>query len=357
MNKIVVILILLIAQTTHITAQITVDQTDMPSPGDTIRMSTGLNLDFIDYTETGPDFFWDFTEVIMVTQRVDTFVTVLQTPIFYWPFFLTSANLASPIIEDSLLPGLPITNVYQFYNNSSSNYKDVGFAATISGIPLPIKYDEPDVLYKFPLAYGNVDSSSSGFEMGLPDIAYILIEKQRINTVDGWGTLATPYGTFDVLRVKSEVTEYDSIYIDSLQIGIPLNREYTEYKWLGKDYGLPLLTVTDDLFGLVVEYIDSARNVVVDIPDKPIITGEVNLYPNPATHAITVEMNIVNPHQVSLILTNMVGKIISKEDFPGKKGMNKFHVDLSGKNLSPGQYFVTITSNGKSVTRTIIYSP
>ena len=35
-------------------------------------------------------------------------------------------------------------------------------------------------------------------------------------------------------------------YIDSLGFGFPVLRNFTEYKWLANDFGLPLCTVTDD---------------------------------------------------------------------------------------------------------------
>jgi hypothetical protein len=72
--------------------------------------------------------------------------------------------------------------------------------------------------------------------------------------------LHTPYGSFQTLRLKSEVFEYDSIYLDTLGQGIVLNRNYIEYKWLGTGRGLPLLVATTDEFlGARITYLDSLR--------------------------------------------------------------------------------------------------
>ncbi len=171
---------LFMAITIYAYPQITIDNNDMPSPGDTVRRSTALNVEIYDFELTGEDYTWDFSELTSINQTVDTFVSVTQTPLFYWPFFLSSANMASPLLTDSPIPELPLSDVYTFYNNSSNNYKDVGFAATLLQIPLPFKYDEPDVLYEFPMNYGNVDSSESGFEFGLEGIGYI-VELSGIN--------------------------------------------------------------------------------------------------------------------------------------------------------------------------------
>ena len=81
------IAILLISQIL-LQAQITVDSSDMPYPNDTIRISTGLNLDFIDYIETGEDFTWDFSELMPIFQTIDTFISPSQTPFIYQIFFV-----------------------------------------------------------------------------------------------------------------------------------------------------------------------------------------------------------------------------------------------------------------------------
>ena len=338
-------------------SQITIGNSDMPSVGDTIRTSTGVNFDFYDFEETGENYLWDYSDLISITQSVDTFVSVMETPILYWPFFLLSANLASPIIQDSPLPEIPLTDVYNFYNNSSNNYKDVGFAANLFGLPLPFKYDTPDILYEFPMNYGNADSSESGFNFGLENLGFIMVERKRVNTVDGWGTLITPYGTFDVLRLKSEVTEYDSIYIDSISVGIPLTREYTEYKWLGLGQKIPLLKVTDDLLGLVVTYIDSLDIVTSDNGIQfPVSDQSLNVYPNPTTGILNVGFNDNFNQNFEVVLYNMHGQIVKTWQHSGNNS-SSFQKDLGGLLHKRGQYFVNIKIGKHSFIRKLIYLP
>ena len=338
-------------------SQITIGNSDMPSAGDTIRTSTGLNVDLYDFEETGEDYLWDYSDLVSITQSVDTFVSVIETPILYWPFFLLSANLASPIIQDSPLPEIPLTDVYNFYNNSSNNYKDVGFAANLFGLPLPFNYDSPDILYEFPMNYGNVDSSESGFNFGLENLGFIMVERKRVNTVDGWGTLITPYGTFEVLRLKSEVTEYDSIYIDSISVGIPLTREYTEYKWLGKDQKIPLLQVTDDLLGLVVTYIDSLIITSSD-NDNQISVKEQSLrvYPNPTSGILNVEFDDHFNQEFEVVLYDIRGRIVQTWIQHGNNN-GSFQTDLGNLLHERGQYFVKILIGKQTFTRKLIYLP
>ncbi|MBU3662172.1 MAG: T9SS type A sorting domain-containing protein [Bacteroidetes bacterium] len=63
----------------------------------------------------------------------------------------------------------------------------------------------------------------------------------RRTEVDGWGTIITPYGTFECLRVKSEVDGVDSISLGAT--GIPIPNSRTEYYWFGKNQDFPLMEV------------------------------------------------------------------------------------------------------------------
>ncbi len=242
-------------------SQITITTDDMPNIGDTIRLSSTVFVQGIDYTETGEDYTWDFSSLLPLSQQVDTFVSVTSTPLLYQFVFIPYiiSNIASPIGEIDFIPNFEFTDIYQFYKNTDTEYKDVGFAFSFNEIPIPIKYDDPDILYEFPMNMSNVDSSESGFEFNLDGLIYVSSFKKRVNTVDGWGTLITPYGSFQTLRLKSEIEQYDSIYIDSLGFGFPVYREITEYKWLGNNFGLPLLQINEEGFTLSVNYIDSAR--------------------------------------------------------------------------------------------------
>lgn len=72
------------------------------------------------------------------------------------------------------------------------------------------------------------------------------------------------------MRVKSVIYERDSLYLDSIQSGVPVIRNITEYRWYNPDYPLPLLTISSEGMLYTVQYIDSVRNIipfVVDLGD------------------------------------------------------------------------------------------
>ena len=330
-------------------AQITIESSDMPSANDTIRLSTGLNVDFIDYTQTGEDFVWDFSGLYPVSQTVDTFQRLTDTP--YRIFFFYKANLGLHRSLNIPIPGLPISNIFDYYKKTGSAYTYAGYGAMLNGIPLPLAYTNPDVIYRFPMRYGDADSSTSGLSIGIDNLGYMLIARARKNSVDGWGTLITPYGTMDVLRVKSEVTEYDSLYLDSLNAGIPLNRHYTEYKWLGKNSREPLLQITSSGFGVFATYIDSIRSNFLRIKETE-TKNVVTLFPNPASTTFEMVLNKPLHEKVFLKIIDQVGKSVFVKTY--YVNSNKMSVNLENNHLPTGDYIVILQWNKHLITRKLM---
>ena len=261
-------------------SQIVIDQSDMPSPNDTIRISTTLTVPS-GYAKTAMDTTWNFTMLEALNQRVDTFRAATATPSAYQLFFvlLGGANLASPRNVPPF-PGLPVTNGYTFYKNSAASFSELGSAYTLQGAPIPAKYNNPDVVYQFPLTPALTWSSVAAFEMSLPGFGYLGMHRNRQNIVDGWGALATPWGTFQTLRVKSVVTEHDSIYLDTLSMGFPVDSNVIEYKWLAKGKDLPVLQINEEPTLTTAVYRDiyqmSAQQFSVSIgPDTSVFKGTI----------------------------------------------------------------------------------
>jgi hypothetical protein len=326
-------------------SQIVIDQNDMPADGDTIRTSLSVDIGMINYEETGNNFIWDFSELVPFAQSVDTFVSVQETPWLYQLVFFLSSNLAKKMTEFDQIPGFQVTDIYEFYKNSSSDFRITGNAVTLSGIPLPNKFQSPDIVYKFPLNPGNIDSSFSNYEFYIPGIGYSGGWKKRVNHTDGWGTLITPYGSFQTIRVQSDIIQFDSLYIDTIGIGFPIYRQYTEYKWLGDGFGLPLCTVTDDGLLPTISYIDSVRSLYVGIPESIKNDPGILVYPNPSKGNFNLNFITIPGQTIKLNVFDLSGSKV----FAG----NYFHtqlIQLSMKGFEPGTYFLFIET-GKEIFR------
>ncbi len=350
------ILFTLLISALHLSAQITIDKTDMPSPGDIVVTSTGLNPDFINYQETGEDYIWDFMELTPISQSADTFISLTDVPLLYGWAFLGSANLVNKGSNPIPIPNFPISDSYLFYNNTNNYFGVAGEGYTLYGFPVPLKFNSPDVLFQFPMSYGNTGNSYAEYAFGIPNLGYIRKEISRSNTVDGWGTLTTPYGTFEVLRLKSEITQFDSIYIDSLGIGLPIYREYTEYSWLGKEQKIPLLKITSSLGGAVVTYIDSVRfNPSAINNNSHFDNEELEIFPNPAHDLINISFELLSKSDIEIEIYDIAGiKVANKTILSRTPGTVNIKMNLRKFNLSNGIYFIKIISANQQITKKLI---
>lgn len=347
-----------------IQAQITIDNNDMPSVGDTFRVSNGLISPTIDPAPTGPSFTWDFSTLQPVSQDVDSFIDVSSTGSFYSvvfsniPFNPYRSNVAAQGPNFPTLPQISVSDVYYFYYNSSASFAQSGYGASINGFPTPLPFNNKDKVYQFPLNFGNTDSSDSDYQITIPGLGFYGHDQRRVNEADGWGTLITPFGTFNTLRVKSVINSHDSLYLDTLGIGFGFqNAPVTEYKWLGDNEGIPLLQINTSLnFGTEIvtsiRYRDSLR-VLSGLPADEISEAyNVTLYPNPASAQIGMDIQSVAQDQATISLLTTEGRFV-KEFFNGRlnAGINRLVADLEPLQLKAGNYLVEV--KGTRSTKTV----
>jgi hypothetical protein len=331
--------------------QIVIQNGDMPQPGDTVRKSVTLNLEGIDFQSTGENYTWDFSELTVMLQQVDSFVSVSSTPLLYQAVFNNQfifpnhkATVAKKLMEFTTIPDLEVTDTYQFYKNEDNEYREVGIGITLAGVPLPIAYEQIDTLYRFPLEYGDNDSAKASLSIDIPGLGYLGVDKSRVNYIDGWGTLFTPYGSFQTLRVRTEISEYDSVYIDSTNTGFPLNREYTEYKWFGQGFGDPLLLITEEEFVVTATYIDSVRNSFTDVDDDlTLLDFDFKVYPNPASDYLSVNYELMEPSFVMISFYSLFGREIKRITASSQeKGLHNKVINLKETGVTQGVYLIVL---------------
>ncbi|MBP7497266.1 MAG: T9SS type A sorting domain-containing protein [Bacteroidales bacterium] len=319
MKKIICFFIVIITGINTLFSQIQISNNNMPVPNDHYYCSTSL-LTTVNYENGGENLIWDFSKLIATGNRTDTFVSFNSVPAVYKLVFFNQATVAAPINTFNLIPNLELKDAYFFYKNSTKNYIETGIGASLNGIPIPVKYDKADIIYTFPVKYGNVDSSNSSFKFSLPNVIYFSQIKKRKNYTDAWGTIITLYGSFQALRVKSVIYEKDSIFLDTLGLPIPaIIRNYTEYKWLTNNFHIPVLQITKEALVTNIVYIDSIPKVT-NITDKN-NDGFFNIFPNPCNDLLTINYYLSEPGEIK----------ISINDITGRTFLNSFRIkDKSG---------------------------
>lgn len=263
----------------------------MPQAGDLVRVSiTADSAGLPTPALTGQGITWDYSALNAQSQTIDTFLSVSSTSIIYQVFFndpilypTYKATVAQSVPNAPSFGPVTVKGMIAYYKNEASNYEGVGFGATVNGIPTPVKDNSIDVVYNFPMNYGNSDSCHSSSSASIPSLGYYSQKQYRINYVQGWGTLITPFGTFSAMKVKTLLYTTDSLYLDTLHIGFSTPQtEEIEYKWLANGEHVPVLEIDETKGSRTRQYTypDNARNHT-GIASMDAVSNGVTVYPNP----------------------------------------------------------------------------
>jgi len=325
-------------------AQITIGSADMPSQNDIYLVSNSILLSF-NGDLTGADYEWDYSDLNSLSQDSLVYTSIGDLSFIYQfvfnnPFdseFQATEGLS--ISEVDLIPNIDIEDAFLFTKNSSSKLEEIGFGVTFNGLPFPVQYEDKKTLYEFPLAYGDSSGDDFAFNVSVPDLAYLGEVGTRSYEVDGWGTLISPFGTFDVLRTRIEQTFVDSIYIDSTESGFTIPREQVIYEWLGEDSGVPLLQITTEL-GIVtsVIYQDSLQ-LSTSIAGLEAEKYALTIYPQPANDIVNIMLDKQSSDQIFIKIYDLSGKEVLAQDFIASQVIR-----LSVSQLNSGIYMMEVKS-------------
>lgn len=313
---------LLLSSLAGLRAQITITQADMPVVNDTIRISVATPLaNSLNFSQTGANTNWNFSTLQAGSQEVVKYVSSLSTP--YGFYFL---NTYGNKIADSLggFGSFSFKNVYNFYRRTAQKFTAEGLGVSVNGIPLAADYSDPDEQYTFPLSFNDFDSTTFAVSLNIPTLGTYKSKGYRINQVDGWGNITTPYGTYPCIRVKSTIISNDSLTVSQpfpFSFGFPNNRQ--EIRWLTNGQKLPLLEVQGTQQGNNftpnrVTYRDIARLWPVNVAN-PELADKV--WHEAGTHRLHFKFE--SRQQASLI--DVQGKEVSS--FVFEKGSGTINLD------------------------------
>ncbi len=353
MKKCVLIHFLLSLSTVF--AQISLNRSDFAHPGDTYKLNVLGQTLGINYNQTGQNFVWNYSNLNSLIVRNDTFYSPWQTPPVYWLFFNgfnTTMAQKMPNPPFSVSPFLSISDVYNFYYVNNARYELTGFGALINNIPTPIKHDTADIIYRFPLNYGNKDTSFSTFDVNIPGIGYWKNNQRRYNHVDGWGTLIIPNDTFQVLRIKSQIFNSDSVRLDTLGgfSGRFPRPKQTEYKFLTQNGGIPVLQILTQTNQIGMENVVSVEYLKIDSPTHKLSphlnSNSLIIYPQPAHSTVWIKSTEPFAFYYHLQLYDMNGNLIFQD---------KLHSQATYelKNIPTGLYTIIIFNDKNIYTQKI----
>lgn len=328
----------------------------------------------------GANQTWNYTSLVPVSQRVESFVplaTATAVSALYTFTFgallggVNRATVASPQALPLLPIALPIalTDSYQFYNVSAAtatqqDFRSVGFGASLAGTAIPVTYAsqaQQDVIYRFPLSFASLRDSSSSFfstPAAVSTVGYLSQKRKRVNTPDAWGTLTTPFGTFQTVRIVTKLIDHDSIAFGGTAgtgFDVPLTREY---KWLAKTHHVPVLTITTREVGgqetiSNIEYRDIYRRIIRLATHDAATDAALNAYPNPSAVGSALALTVpAGSGSLSVSATDLVGRVLFKRSFNGSNGLITLDAAIFG--TFRGVALLTVQTAQGTATRRVV---
>lgn len=209
-----------------------------------------------------------------------------------------------------------------------------------------VTYINPLIEYKFPITYQQQFDDTYEFNSVSAAIGNTNETGQVSVSVDGYGTVITPKGTYsNVLRIKRMRTATQTI----ASLPVPMTATYTNesYQWVSQSDGMVFsFAINSFVFNgntnvsKLVSYLDPGVLSTADLNRK---AEEFTIYPNPSSDLITVTSKD-DIKKVTVIALD--GKIVLTAD-------NSEKIDVS--KLSKGVYILQgELKNGTVISKKII---
>ena len=343
-------------------SQISITSNNMPISGD-VAWYTNASLNSVgDYTTTGANHTWDFSSLDSLNEGLREFKAISNTPYGMYSFilgFTAYGELATDTVPIPTIPipGVPvisITDIYNFYSKTSTKFIAEGLGVKINGIGVPNTFSNEDELYFFPLNYSDRDSSTFRFSTISNTIIPFQYIKQghRITEVDGWGTVTTPYGTEQCIRVVTTQYSIDTfkgtitlpvIGTQPFAFGFP--NYVRSYQWLTLGEKIPYFEVTGNIItgnfnATQAKYRDDAPNFV-SIKEE-VQQLALSVFPNPSTNQLTI-ITPKNGNSIKAELVDLQGKTVFSKDLNNNSNIANQHI-LDVNSLAKGIYILNLSN-------------
>lgn len=333
-------------------AQPTITTAALPVSGITYHQVSADNSSFSGLSTmltTGANQTWNCSSAFIPFDTVhQKFVTSSTTP---YANKFGSSTLAFDSPTDSIYTYLH-TNSNGLYADGVYSYQSglvSGDAHYTNGgqlmLPTPFSMGSTNVS---PAVFSAVKTVLVVFQAG------IYRTETRSSIADAWGTIITPSDTFNnVLRIKTKITSYDSIFLPAIlgQAPAPSYDTAYEYSWVQNVDSIgQIMTITTGKDSTTINdatYNYKTRKSINGISNIK-ANSSFNVYPNPANDYLNIQLDKQPLTSYQLIVSDILGrKLINKTE-------NKQLTSIDVKSLNSGTYFLQIIENGKTTARKFV---
>ncbi len=354
--------------------QIRVSPNQLPVPGDTVLFAVDNLPAGIQAGVPGENLRWDFTTLqAPFTQR-----TAWSTPAAGAPF--PAANLQLRLGEETIM--------YFEKRNDGTVFQlgATGQDPLRLGFTGSVKYAEPELYRRAPLAYGDSYEHDYAFSQTIaaedvpqvllddlpitPDSFRVSLVGERTDEVDAYGRMVLPGGFFEVVREKR--TTVQSLKLEA-KLGpfpwqditdfvatddFPNERVQVDYVFFSDELNEPVAILEmgpEERFVARVTF--SVPSETTNIQEVSKLEPGVYAFPNPAIINVRFEFTNLPPGTYDLTIMNILGIEVWKESY-FLQGNRTERIDIS--NLRKGTYLYSLKdSRGKIITtkRLVVVRP
>lgn len=392
-NVLLILPLLLMALITN--AQITVTNTAFASVGQTFQTNVVNGLQRIDITPAGPNQTWDMAD--LQGTPIDFTIAAAASG-------AAGANFPTATI---IMPEIGGVAGDGYVKVSANQMETVGVFATIDGLitDFPVKLMPSRIDLITPMNYQNtsssvynlqvvldphtpagtaLDSSITALEASTGNPPLVTVDSLRITfsatrttEVDAWGSLTTPTGTYDVLRLKKVDYTNTVLEVKVTFFGVPntlwqnlsdpnnvlgvdpatlpfggLDTIVT-YEFWDENEQQPILKALTGSDGETATYGQYARQTGTSTKGQALTNGKAYVYPNPATDNFTLELKNFEAGDYTLKMYNMLGKEVKNVPFR-YSGDTKMLIQTDDLNAGTYIYRIVNENNEHLITRKII---
>jgi len=322
-------------------AQITITNEALAPAGTTVYMGYDtIAQNQITPGAPGANMTWDYS--MLTAHQTDTVALMLpaQTP------------YAADFPFANFVVALPSSSQYAFFTRNSNVFSNVGVAGDGGDYGFVVAHLEPANIYlDFPVNYGNSRVENYSMEVRIADNSFPGVDSVKYKTsteehlsVDAWGTMKLPIGTFDALRQKEEKTIRDTIWTRFFGNWIVLSTSVTEtdtYNWWTNDVGagFSLCSIDVDRPTMEITGITFLNSYTVGVETNQ--EELVSCFPNPTSNVLKMDYpESIRPEQV--IVSNMMGQLFQ---VPVQIGSGC--ITLQMNELPSGMYVVSLQAEGR----------
>ena len=210
-------------------------------------IATGLT---VSVNDSGTGNSWDYSNAFIPTDyKVLHVEEASETK--YGSYFPTATHALD--FEDEEFTG--------YYIIDGTGLTTLGLYDYRAEVDTTLVFTDPELIFAVPLALGDIVYDTSGLEIPFGDGSVKMVQtKYKIMTCDAEGDLQTPTRMYNgVLRVKSEITEINDIYVFNNGTGqwdfsSSSTTSSSTYQWMGRSgYNIPTIMEIE---------LDSAGNAV-----------------------------------------------------------------------------------------------